>query len=76
MNFFTKVAVKILEKSKIIENSDKVRVEREIKILKKLIHKNIIQLYQVFLHKHRLFKQEPICILLWNMLVEENYSTI
>jgi serine/threonine protein kinase len=63
MYFFTKVAVKILEKSKIIENSDKLRVEREIKILKKLIHKNIIQLYQVFIHKQRLFKQERIYIL-------------
>lgn len=42
-----KVAIKILEKSKILETSDKERVEREIKILKILRHKNIIQLYSV-----------------------------
>ncbi|MCQ2815746.1 MAG: protein kinase [archaeon] len=42
-----KVAIKILEKSKILESSDKERVEREIKILKILRHKNIIQLYSV-----------------------------
>ncbi|MCQ2816547.1 MAG: protein kinase [archaeon] len=42
-----KVAIKILEKSKILESSDKARVEREIKILKILRHKNIIQLYSV-----------------------------
>ena len=42
-----KVAVKILEKSKIIEDSDKNRIEKEIKILKNLRHPNIIQLYCV-----------------------------
>jgi 5'-AMP-activated protein kinase catalytic alpha subunit len=42
-----KVAVKILEKSKILGQDDKTRVEREIKILKCLRHPNIIQLYSV-----------------------------
>jgi 5'-AMP-activated protein kinase catalytic alpha subunit len=42
-----KVAVKILEKIKILEQADKTRVEREIKILKSLMHNNIIQLYSV-----------------------------
>jgi len=50
-NIFTKiyfkVAVKILEKVKILEQADKTRVEREIKILKTLRHNNIIQLYSV-----------------------------
>ena len=40
-----KVAVKILYKSKIKEDSDKKRLEREIKILKILRHRNIVQLY-------------------------------
>ena len=42
-----KVAVKILEKVRILEQADKTRVEREIKILKCLRHNNIIQLYSV-----------------------------
>ena len=42
-----KVAIKILEKIKILEQSDKTRVEREINILKSMRHKNIIQLYSV-----------------------------
>lgn len=39
--------MKILEKVKILEQADKTRVEREIKILKSLRHNNIIQLYSV-----------------------------
>jgi 5'-AMP-activated protein kinase, catalytic alpha subunit len=41
------VAVKILEKSRIKEAADVRRVNREIKILKKARHCNIIQLYEV-----------------------------
>ena len=43
-----KVAVKMLYKEKILEESDKKRLEREIKILKILKHKNIVHLYNVF----------------------------
>ena len=42
-----KVAVKILEKDKIVEEADMQRVTREICILKVLRHPNIIQLYEV-----------------------------
>jgi 5'-AMP-activated protein kinase catalytic alpha subunit len=42
-----KVAVKILEKSKITEDADVERVSREIKILKMIRHPNIIQLYEI-----------------------------
>ena len=42
-----KVAVKILDKQKISKNSDKKRLEREIKILKIMHHNNIVQLYNV-----------------------------
>ncbi len=42
-----KVAVKILEKSKIKEQADIRRVNREIKILKKAQHDNVIRLYEV-----------------------------
>lgn len=42
-----KVAIKILEKSKIIDVSDIERVSREIHILKLIRHPTIIQLYEV-----------------------------
>ncbi|KAG9401055.1 hypothetical protein AC1031_009813 [Aphanomyces cochlioides] len=42
-----KVAVKILEKCRILEIADAERVAREIKILKRNFHSNVIQLYQV-----------------------------
>ncbi|KAF0694234.1 Aste57867_14870 [Aphanomyces stellatus] len=42
-----KVAVKILEKCRILEIADAERVAREIKILKRNFHTNVIQLYQV-----------------------------
>lgn len=42
-----RVAIKNLEKKRILEVTDKSRVEREIKILKLLRHINIIQLYCV-----------------------------
>jgi 5'-AMP-activated protein kinase catalytic alpha subunit len=41
------VAVKILEKEKINDQKDVERITREIKILKKVRHPNIIQLYEV-----------------------------
>lgn len=37
-----KVAIKILEKSKIVEVADMQRIEREIKILKKIRHTHIV----------------------------------
>ena len=44
-----KVAVKMLYKERILkEESSKKRLEKEIKILKVLRHKNIVQLYNVF----------------------------
>lgn len=42
-----KVAVKILEKDKILEVADVERVAREIHILKLIRHPNIIQLYEI-----------------------------
>ena len=41
------VAVKILEKSRVVEAADVQRVAREIKILKRNNHRNIIQLFEV-----------------------------
>ena len=42
-----KVAIKILDKEKILKNSDKKRLEREIKILKIMRHNNIVHLYNI-----------------------------
>jgi 5'-AMP-activated protein kinase catalytic alpha subunit/MAP/microtubule affinity-regulating kinase len=42
-----KVAVKVLEKKKIKQQTDVRRVNREIKILKRSKHVNIIKLYEV-----------------------------
>ena len=42
-----KVAIKILEKERITDVSDVERVAREIHILKKIRHPNIIQLYEI-----------------------------
>jgi 5'-AMP-activated protein kinase catalytic alpha subunit len=42
-----KVAIKILEKDKIKDKKDIDRITREIKILKKVRHPNVIQLYEI-----------------------------
>ena len=42
-----KVAIKILEKQKIIDDIDMIRIKKEIEILKQLRHNNIVQLYNV-----------------------------
>ena len=42
-----KVAIKILPKNQIKEKSDKIRIEKEISLQKKLHHQNIIQQYSV-----------------------------
>jgi hypothetical protein len=42
-----KLAVKILEKARIKKTEDLIRVKREIHILSKLNHPNLIQLYEV-----------------------------
>jgi len=42
-----KVAVKILDKDRILQEADKTRIEREIKILKNMRHNNIVHLFDV-----------------------------
>jgi len=43
-----KVAIKLLEKSKITEKEDLKRINREISIVKKLSHPNIIKINEIF----------------------------
>ena len=42
-----KVAIKILKKEKVKAKSDLLRVQREIRILKKIRHPNVLHLYEV-----------------------------
>jgi 5'-AMP-activated protein kinase catalytic alpha subunit len=49
-----KIAIKILEKSRIKKDDDLMRIRREMAILKKVNHPNIIRLYDViFLEKFK-----------------------
>lgn len=41
------LAVKILNKSKILTKKDGLRIEREIAILKRISHPNLLKLYQL-----------------------------
>ncbi|OMJ69287.1 hypothetical protein SteCoe_33028 [Stentor coeruleus] len=50
-----KVAIKILEKNRIIDVADIERVSREIHILKLIRHPNIIQLYEIIETPSRLY---------------------
>lgn len=42
-----KVAIKVLEKSKILDEGDRTRVSREVQILKLLRHPHIVQLFEI-----------------------------
>lgn len=49
------VAIKILEKDKIKDRADVERVTREISILKRVRHPNVIQLYEIIETSRQLF---------------------
>lgn len=50
-----KVAIKVLEKEKIMDEGDRERISREIQILKILRHPNIIQLYEIIEDESKLY---------------------
>jgi 5'-AMP-activated protein kinase catalytic alpha subunit len=57
-----KVAIKIIDKEKTFkEEEDILRVEKEIDILKKLKHNNIIQLYEIMESKKNLYIVMEFC---------------
>jgi len=43
-----KVAIKILDKSKILEKEDLDRIIREMSILSKMDHENVIKVFQIY----------------------------
>jgi 5'-AMP-activated protein kinase catalytic alpha subunit len=55
------VAVKILEKDKIHDQKDVERITREIKILKKVRHPNVIQLYEIIETEKELYMIMEYC---------------
>lgn len=56
------VAIKILDKTKMLdEEDDIIRVQKEISILKKIKHKNIIQLYEIMESKRNLYLVMEYC---------------
>jgi 5'-AMP-activated protein kinase, catalytic alpha subunit len=50
-----KVAIKILHKKMIIDARDKSNVSREMQLIKKLRHPNVIQLLQVLENNAKIF---------------------
>ena len=56
-----KVAIKILEKDKIHDQKDVERITREIKILKKVRHPNVIQLYEIIETEKELYMIMEYC---------------
>jgi len=56
-----KVAIKILEKDKINDQKDVERITREIKILKKVRHPNVIQLYEIIETEKELYMIMEFC---------------
>jgi serine/threonine protein kinase len=42
-----KIAIKILEKNKITDEDDIIRIDREMKICKSLYHLNVIKIFEV-----------------------------
>ncbi|CAK61473.1 unnamed protein product (macronuclear) [Paramecium tetraurelia] len=50
-----RVAIKILEKSRIEQPADFTRIQREIHILRKLRHPNIVQLYEILESESKIY---------------------
>ncbi|KAM3132077.1 hypothetical protein pb186bvf_015821 [Paramecium bursaria] len=60
-----RVAVKIIDKSKLLTTDDLQRLQREILILRKVKHNNVIQLYEIL--------ESPKCIYLVMEYADEGY---
>ena len=56
-----KVAIKIMSKDQIKEKSDKIRIEKEINIQKKLHHQNIVQQYAIIETESKIYIISEYC---------------
>lgn len=68
------MAVKILEKEKIKDKKDVERITREIKILKKVRHPNVIQLYEVSKRYSTIYP--VLCVLILMLLIFYSHFNI
>ena len=64
-----KVAIKILEKDRIVEKDDEIRLKREFDMLALFNHPNVILVAEIL-------KVQIDIIVLWNFVKEENYLII
>ena len=56
-----KVAIKILEKSKIIEKDDEIRVTRELEMMQKFNHNNVILVTEIFSNRDNFYIVMEYC---------------
>ena len=72
-----KVAIKIMQKNKILSKDDLIRIEREIEILKRLSHPNVIKIHKIFEDEKRYYIIMEFCENgeLFNRIVEKRYLT-
>ena len=56
-----KVAIKILEKSKIIEKDDEIRVKRELEMMPKFNHNNVILVTEIFSNRDNFYIVMEYC---------------
>ena len=72
-----KVAIKILQKNKILSKEDLVRIEREIQILSRLNHPNVIKIHHIFEDQKNFYIIMEFCENgeLFNRIVEKKFLT-
>ena len=72
-----KVAIKIMQKNKILSKDDLIRIEREIEILKRLNHPNVIKIHKIYDDEKRFYIIMEFCENgeLFNRIVEKKYLT-
>ena len=70
-----RVAIKILDKSKMTEKDDQIRLEREFKILEKFNHPNLIMVTEIFESENHFYTVMELCEggELFNYIVKNKY---
>ena len=72
-----KVAIRIMQKNKILSKDDLIRIEREIEILKRLNHPNVIKIHKIYDDEKKFYIIMEFCENgeLFNRIVEKKYLT-